>query len=474
MVRRFCTLSLGSAVALLGLLTACSGIKDDGAGANQRGTGGFRFVVGGSSQPIDAPVRTIGSGDLTDAACASTSQSAQLVPLDLYIMMDSSGSMGDTLTATSTTTKWTAVRSALTSFLQDSRSAGLGVGLQYFPQVEAGAPATCASDAECGTYGPCTLLKTCSQASTVVQCATDADCGPSMGTCTRLGSCLVSGSYCAPTGNLCSANARDVCTGVPGNCVKRDKCDAASYATPSVEVAPLPGAAATLVASLNRHMPDGLTPTSGALAGAIQHAQALARANPAHKVVVLLATDGLPSECTPNDIDQVAAIAAAARTASPAISTYVIGVFSDQEAADAQSNLNKLATAGGTGTAFLVNTNATNVTQSFVNALNSIRSAGLSCQYMVPAGTTDGGQVDYFSVNVQFTSGAGETSIIGNVKDRASCSPTKGGWYYDVDPATGAIPKTISMCDTTCQQLTADTAGKVDILLGCTTIIIVG
>ena len=60
---------------------------------------------------------------------------------------------------------------------------------------------------------------------------------------------------------------------------------------------------------------------------------------------------------------------------------------------------------------------------------------------------------------------------MGNVKDRASCSPTKGGWYYDADPAAGGAPQTISVCDSTCAQMKADPAGRVDILLGCKTVI---
>ena len=208
-------------------------------------------------------------------------------------------------------------------------------------------------------------------------------------------------------------------------------------------MARLPGAAAALVSSLNQHLPEGLTPTSGALAGAVAHARALAAANPTHKVVVLLATDGLPSECEPTDIAGVAAIAATAQAGSPAISTYVIGVFAPAEMASAQANLDTLAAAGGTGRAFIVSTNSQNVTQSFVAALNTVRTSSLACQYTVPAVPGDGGQVDYFSVNVQFTSGAGQTVTVGNVKNRASCSATQGGWYYDADPAAGATPQTI-------------------------------
>jgi hypothetical protein len=205
------------------------------------------------------------------------------------------------------------------------------------------------------------------------------------------------------------------------------------------------------------------------------HAQALARANPTHKVVVLLATDGLPSECDPSDIAGVAAIASTALSGVPSIPTYVIGVFAPAEMADAQMNLDTLAAAGGTGSAFVVSTGSANVTSAFVSALSSVRSSGLSCQYAVPAAPAsgDGGQLDYYSVNVQFTSGSGQATTIGNVKDRASCSATKGGWYYDVDPSTGATPQTISICDASCTAAKADPAGRIDILLGCKTVIMV-
>jgi hypothetical protein len=452
--------------------TTASGIGTAGTGL-ATGTGGSSFGGGAGSGPTDGPGRVIGTDALGDAACATAMQLAQVVPLDLYIMMDSSGSMLDLLSATGTATKWSAVRDALIAFVQDPQSAGLSVGLQYFPLLQPGVPMGCAADRDCGNYGPCDILNTCSMTSTITECRTNADCGRNQGTCVRLGVCAVSGGYCAPAGYACTNTANDACQAIAGYCDTRDRCDAASYATPAVEVAPLPGAAGALVASLNQHTPDGLTPTAGALSGAIAHAQALARANPTHKVVVLLATDGLPSECNPADIAGVSLIASTARAGTPAISTYVIGVFGQSDMAAAQTNLDTLAAAGGTGQAFIVNTGGANVTQAFVGALNAVRSSGLSCQYAVPAAGQDGGQLDYYSINVQFTSGSNQTTTIGNVKDRASCSSTQGGWYYDVDPSTGAIPQTISICDSSCAALRADPTGQVDILLGCKTIIII-
>ena len=83
-----------------------------------------------------------------------------------------------------------------------------------------------------------------------------------------------------------------------------------------------------------------------------------------------------------------------------------------------------------------------------------------------------GQNLDYYSVNVQFTSGAGQSVLIGNVKSKAACDARQGGWYYDVDPASGT-PQSISICDTSCTQLQGDPAGRVDVLVGCKTEIII-
>jgi len=371
-------------------------------------------------------------------------------------------------------TKWDAVRMALTAFLDDQQSAGIGVGLQYFPLIKPNVPDQCANTAACGANGPCQFLQVCNSPNPANQttCNGNADC-PAGVACVRVGACLDptgTAVACLPAGAnfVCNGNPLDPCVPLAGSCLGRDICDAAAYATPAVEVATLPGAAPALVASLSTHMPDGLTPTGAALSGAIAHAQALARANPTHRVAVLLATDGLPSECTPLDIGGISTLASVAAGATPAISTFVIGVFAPAEATDAQTNLDAIAAAGGTGRAFVINTTQ-NVSQAFVSALNAIRVMGLSCEYKIPAPPSDGGTLDYFRINVAFTASSGQQVTIGNVRNKAACNPTMGGWYYDVDPTTGAVPSTISICEPTCSQLRGDPAGRVDVLLGCQT-----
>ena len=64
-----------------------------------------------------------------------------------------------------------------------------------------------------------------------------------------------------------------------------------------------------------------------ALVGALAHARAHQVANPTHRVAMVLATDGLPASCLPQDGDGMAALVAAASMGAPPISTYAIGVF---------------------------------------------------------------------------------------------------------------------------------------------------
>ena len=65
--------------------------------------------------------------DFEGSVCASLGRPVTLVPLDLLVLLDVSGSMDYDL-------KWVAVKSALVSFVTRDDVAGLGVGLQYFPQ----------------------------------------------------------------------------------------------------------------------------------------------------------------------------------------------------------------------------------------------------------------------------------------------------------------------------------------------------
>src|SRR6185295_9060091 len=64
------------------------------------------------------------------AACAGQLYSGQGITPDIYVVFDVSGSMATK--DDGTTMRIDAVRGALTSFLNDPASAGIGVGIGYF------------------------------------------------------------------------------------------------------------------------------------------------------------------------------------------------------------------------------------------------------------------------------------------------------------------------------------------------------
>jgi hypothetical protein len=408
-----------------------------------------------------------GTGGIPDdgglKACATEQQQATLLPLDLYIMQDTSGSMSDP--ASGSTSKYDAVRTAMNAFVNDPASAGMGVGLQFFPQFKPGAPATCTTATSCGAFGPCNI-HVCVAAGPIKYCTQDSDCGAGV-KCGDLGECAIGNTPCAKSGGQVVGCVNSTfCLGyASGYCTGRDSCTATDYSTPNVPIQLLPGVAAQITAAFNSKTPEGLTPSSAALQGAIDRAKAHALANPGHTVVAVLATDGLPTECDTN-MNNIAAIAAAAYAGTPSIKTFVIGVFAQAEQAQATTNLNQISNAGGTGNAFIINTSQ-NVAQQFLAALNQIRGSALPCQYAVPM--PESGTPDFGKVNVQFSRSNGTKSTIVYVSDVNGCDPNTGGWYYDVNPSSGT-PTKILLCPASCNAVKADSQGKIDVLLGCKSI----
>jgi hypothetical protein len=253
--------------------------------------------------------------------------------------------------------------------------------------------------------------------------------------------------------------------GLFGGGAFNDSCNPAVYANPEIEISPLPGVASRITSSLASHTkPDTSTPTPAALQGAINHAAAWSKAHPSDATIVILATDGDPTECgkTKNEsaaqlLTDTEAVAASGVAETPKILTFVIGVGSDA------NNLNGIAMSGGTGTAFLVDTSM-NVSTQFLAALNKIRGAALGCQYKIPVPMT--GTTNYNEVNVQFTASGGKPEIVPQVANKAACPASSNAWYYD----NPAMPTEIYLCTTTCG--TVATGGTVDVLTGCQTVVV--
>lgn len=100
----------------LGLVASCAA---GGASSGEGGAGGQGATLG-----LDAGT---GAGDLNpDAACASASDSATLVPINMLVMFDKSMSMA---------LMWADATAALQSFVADPESAGLRVALRFFPDT---------------------------------------------------------------------------------------------------------------------------------------------------------------------------------------------------------------------------------------------------------------------------------------------------------------------------------------------------
>jgi len=117
-------------LALLLLATACADYRlEEGPDGSVQAGGG---AGGGTGQGGGAGG---GSGDLPDAGedpnfagCIDVGRQVLLAPLDLFLLLDVSGSMDYDF-------KWAGVKSALKSFIANPRFDGLGVGVQYFPLV---------------------------------------------------------------------------------------------------------------------------------------------------------------------------------------------------------------------------------------------------------------------------------------------------------------------------------------------------
>src|SRR5260221_4592035 len=212
----------GTAGAAFGTTTGTGGTTDEG------GTSG---PIGDSSTLISIDAPPVGSvGGPSDDACASESCAAKKLPLDMYIMLDSSDSMR-LLLADNRTTKWDAVRKALTTFVSDMASSGLGVGLQYFPITQPVVANTCFSDPACAQSEPCDLPTTCLGGATVKPCKTAADCGGQQ--CVALGVCRRSGGTRAPGGALRNMGGGALSRGA-GACPSRGSCVTEAHTSQAV------------------------------------------------------------------------------------------------------------------------------------------------------------------------------------------------------------------------------------------------
>jgi Mg-chelatase subunit ChlD len=367
------TVGTAGSVTTAGTSSATGTGGSNGVAAPSEACKGLPIDVSGDAEGGAASLNMGGaaSDDVAAEACNGVSVEAEAVPVDVFVMMDRSQSMGLPVKG-STTTRWEALHDAVQSFTEDPSAAEIRAGIGFFSLSGAG------DDAQ--------------------------DCSPD------------------------------------------------AYAEPSVPIGLVSDVGADLVAAMDEVAPGGLTPTVPALKGAISYARSSAQDNPGRATMVVLVTDGFPTQCD-NEPDQISQAAQAGYESAEHIRTFVIGVGDV-----AKFNLDNYARSGGTKKAYL--TDAGDVTTTFVDALNNITNRALACDYQLPP-PPDGMKLDTTKVQVVYTPSSGDAEEVPSISSLAACAKNpNGGWYYD-DPAQ---PAKITVCPCTCARFQA---GRVDVRLGC-------
>ncbi len=383
----------GAVAIAAALAAACSGSKKD-SGFTDPGAGG------GFGAGSDGGLGASGGIGILDGGCARASADAERAPVYMQIVLDGSGSMGDE-------NKWKAVVPALEAIYDDllaKNDPSFGVGLITFAD---------------------NLDPTCQTIQTPI--------GPIKGSC--------AGPY--PSN-----------VDVPIAFVDKGQRD-------------------KLRGRIQPSGPAGDTPTKTGLEGGYKALETFSPKAPLlsnGKKVLVLMTDGLPSDSTASeDASLVSA------ELKKGITTFAVGIgpfpATDPKAYD-PSFMGQLAVAGGAAppgcnpneSSNPANTchfqvtpggkSAQQLTQDFIDAINKIRSAVATCEFIL----TKDGAVDPSQVNVIYTDQNGVQHVL--VQDGAN------GWTYD-NPQN---PSKVVLHGANCDTVKNDPKGKVAIILGCATI----
>jgi hypothetical protein len=343
------------ALILAALYGGACGRSDDVIGGGVAGAG----PVGGAG----------GAGGLDPTIdfepCAEVHDEASLVPVNMFLTVDKSGSMDEM-------GKWDSAVAAFTAFFNDPEAASLRVALRLWPLDSDGC-----NDMDC-----------------------DAD----------------------------ACSQPDVVLGELGDAAHRQ----------------------ALIDELMATMPDGGTPMSAALEGAVAFAEAQLAAAPEEKVVIVLVTDGEPQGCN-EDIAAIAALAADGFAAGAPV--FVVGIEGS-----AEMQIDQIAMAGGTTGGYFVG--SANAEEELLLAMQDIQGQSVACSFPFPE--EDPAQpLAPELMRIEYDSGSG-TLLVPRVSGADACTDA-GGWYLD-DPAN---PMTITLCPTTCSEVQGNVEARVDIAVGC-------
>jgi hypothetical protein len=240
---------------------------------------------------------------------------------------------------------------------------------------------------------------------------------------------------------------------------------------------------------IDNTQPNFGTPTYEVLAGQLALLENFVPApplKPGGRKVLIFISDGVPDEDMPKgrenmgDTDgEAKASKAIVAEKSSAVTTFSVGVGELLPLVPAIYDprfMADLALAGGAAKPgcsrdevideskmchFQITPGGKNVQMlaaEFERALDSIRTSVLSCDYPLEI-STGGDALDPSRVNVVFTDGAGQKSVIGQ--------SAADGWSFD-NPAS---PTRVRLNGASCDRAKADLSGKVSVVLGCKTVL---
>jgi hypothetical protein len=265
-----------------------------------------------------------------------------------------------------------------------------------------------------------------------------------------------------------SAGLQASLTVFPNDEEEDERCDAERYTEPDVSMRELPSSAfGEALDAIREEDWRGGTPTLAVVDGVLSYIEEQAEEQPGRYAFVLV-TDGYPQGCDDDedDIEEVAELVGAVAGEVP---TFVLGIKNPEltdedgeEAPDTVSDLQSIAVAGGTETAYLIDTgDPTQTSSAFGQAVDRIRGAAISCNIAIPEppGTRT---FEKDKVIVSYASGATTTEL--------SYDPECGresAWHYDdLDDPTAVV-----LCEDACAQIQSDPNATLQVAFTCETVI---
>jgi hypothetical protein len=243
---------------------------------------------------------------------------------------------------------------------------------------------------------------------------------------------------------------------VPGD--EAPSCSAARYREAALSIQDVSEIAGSAIAKLDAVTPWGSTPTAPAFTAALELAAAHGASHPERSVVVVLATDGLPTACAPTEASALAELAKQALDGPAHVRTLVVA--STSLASSDTRGFESIAAAGGTLRPVLLQPRG-DFAKQLGEVLDATAARQVACDLALPE-PPPGKRLDYDAVNVVLESE--ERAKLPRVADAGSCG-SAGGWYYDVDPVLGA-PSRLSVCKSSCARTQAV---ELTLELGCQT-----